>query len=195
MNKVVATLLGIILVLAIAGASFYGGMLYGKSQSQSTVAAQGLSFAPEDPTGASGGALGQGTRGFGVPGAGGRVPRGEFSQGAAAGSNMLVGTIKEIGDGVLVLSANDGSETTVKVTDTTLIEKNASVELADLEAGETLMISGSTAADGSVTARSIQVAPQGRFGPAMPGAGAPASGADQQTPASGASAPTPTPAK
>jgi hypothetical protein len=56
----------------------------------------------------------------------------------------------------------------VKVTDTTLIEKQASVKLSDLSQGETVMISGSTGADGTVTARTVQVAPRGRFGPGGP---------------------------
>ena len=113
-----------------------------------------------------------------MPVQGGNFPgrgQGGNASGGTSG-NMLFGTIKEIGDGALVMTDTNGKETRVKVTDTTLIEKNSSVKLADLDIGETLMVSGSTAADGNVTARSIQVAPQGRFGPggaASDGQGAP----------------------
>jgi hypothetical protein len=83
---------------------------------------------------------------------------------------MLFGQIEEIGDGVLVVIDNDGKPTQVHVTDTTLIEKNASVPLADLMAGETVIVSGSQGDDGTITARSVQVAPAGRFGFGRPGA-------------------------
>ena len=53
----------------------------------------------------------------------------------------------------------------MKVTDTTLIEKNASVTVAELTTGETIIVSGTPGSDGSITARSVQVAPAGRFGP------------------------------
>ena len=86
---------------------------------------------------------------------------------------MLFGQIKEIGDGALVVTDNNGKETQVKVTDTTLIEKQASVKLSDLTQGETVMISGSTGTDGTITARSVQVAPMGRFGGGPGGPGAP----------------------
>ena len=51
------------------------------------------------------------------------------------------------------------------MTDTTLIEKNASVTVADLTTGETVIVSGTPGSDGSITARSVQVAQAGRLGP------------------------------
>ena len=58
----------------------------------------------------------------------------------------------------------------MKVTDTTLIEKQAAVKLTDLAIGETVIVSGSQGADGTITARSVQSAPAGRFGAGGPGA-------------------------
>jgi hypothetical protein len=57
----------------------------------------------------------------------------------------------------------------VNVTETTLIEKNMSVKLGDLARGETVIVSGSQGTDGSITARSVQVAPAGRLGFGGPG--------------------------
>jgi hypothetical protein len=151
MNKGLLTVLAIILVLAIAGASFYGGMVYGKSQAQSNVLAARAAFQGNGSFQGQGGAAANGT-----PGA--------FTRRSGQNGNFVLGTIKQIGDGTLTLTDNNGKETQVKVTDTTLIEKNQSVKLNDLTEGETVMVSGSTAADGTVTARSVQVAPQGRFG-------------------------------
>jgi hypothetical protein len=209
MNKTVATILGVVLVLAIAGGSFYGGMLYGKSQALSAVVSNGLTFRAGDGMIGAGPAVfsqavpGQAVpeqvfSGQGGPGFGGRVQRGQFGEGNTGGSNLLIGTIKAIGDGQLVLADTNGNETAVKVTDTTLIEKNASVELTDLKPGEALIVSGSTGDDGSVTARSVQVAPPGRFGAGAPASGAPNApaapeGSDAVT--GGAAAPPATPAE
>lgn len=161
MNRTVRIILGVVALLAVAGGSFFGGTLYGKNQTQSAFVDVGQ--ADGFPGGAQGGARpnGQGMRG---------------GQGAVQGG-LLVGQIQEIGDGVMVITGTDGKQTQVKVTDTTLIEKQASVTLADLETGETVMVSGSKADDGSITARSVQVGALGRFGGGAPGAapeGAPA---------------------
>jgi hypothetical protein len=169
MSKGLYGVLAVALVLVIAGGSFYGGMLFGKSQTQ-TSAPAGRAFGGTDS----------------FPGAANaQVTPGARGQRANGAGNLLVGTIKEIREGSLLLADNNGKETQVKVTDTTLIEKNASVKLTDLAPGETLMVSGSTAADGTVTARSLQVAPQGRIGFGGPGAapGDPNAPNPQATPA------------
>jgi hypothetical protein len=60
-----------------------------------------------------------------------------------------------------------GQQVQIYVTDTTLIQKQAEVTLADLEEGETVAISGSQATDGSITARMVQASSDGGFG--LPG--------------------------
>ncbi len=148
MNRTATNItLGIGVLLAVAGGSFFGGTLVGKKQAQATFAAA-----------LQGGAFPGAARNGAFPGAGQRG-----SQGGAQGG-MLIGQIQEIGDGVMVITDAAGKQTQVKVTDTTLIEKQASVTLADLAAGETVMVSGSRADDGSITARSVQVGAAGRFG-------------------------------
>jgi len=153
MNRTARIILGIVILVLVAGAAFYGGMVYGKSQAQAAFTAR-----------RQGGFTG--ANGQGLPGATG---------GASGRGGMLFGQIKEIGDGALTVTDNNGKESKVKVTDTTLIEKQASVKLNDLAPGETVMISGSTGTDGTITARSVQVAPMGRFGSGGPeSAGTPA---------------------
>jgi len=154
MNRTVQIIIGIVVVLAVAGASFYGGMIYGKSQAQTSFAARRQGGFPGG-TGANGQFPAQGQQG---------------AVGRVAGQGGIFGQITSIGNGVLVIKDNNGKETQVKVTDTTLIEKQASVKLADLATGDTVIISGSTGADGTITARSVQVAPAGRFGVGAPGA-------------------------
>ncbi len=146
MNRVTQIILGVVILIIVAGGSFYGGMVYGASQAQSS-RSSGARFAGGPYGNGQGGGQGQGQgqRGFGQGGG-------------------VFGQISEIGEGYMLVTANNGKQTKVQVTDTTLIEKNASVKLTDLAKGETVMVSGSQGADGTVTARSVQVAPAGRFG-------------------------------
>lgn len=144
MNRTVKIILGIILLLAVAAGSFYSGTVYGKNQAQASFAAArqrgGL------PVNAQGTPFpGMGQRNFQQPG-------------------VLFGQITQIGDNMLMITDANGRQVQVKVTDTTLIEKQATVSLADLTTGETVMVSGSQGADGSITARSIQAGAAGRFG-------------------------------
>ena len=156
MNKTLKIILGIVVVVVIAGGSFYGGMVYGKQQATATAAAVPMNF-PEGfqpPNGAAAPADGAGrfgTRGQGAAG------------GFAAQPGMLFGEIQSIDGDTLVIADPNGQQTRVQVTNTTLIEKNASVDVSELETGETVMVSGSENDDGSVTARSVQVAPAGRM--------------------------------
>jgi hypothetical protein len=161
MNRTLLIVVGVVAVLAIAGGSFYGGMTYGKAQAQAALTAAQQQFV-------FGGAA---VDAAGTPGPGGaRVLRGQ-GQGQGLGGGAVFGQIEQIETGgLLVLTDQTGKENRVKVTETTLIEKNASVSIADLQVGETVVVSGSAGADGIVTARSVQVMAAGRLGLATPGA-------------------------
>ncbi len=157
MNRALQVISAIVVLAVVAGGSFYGGMVYAKSQTQTSATA-----------GPSRGAL---------PAAGGggqfQFPnRDQQGGGQRLGGQggALFGEIVEIGDGFMVIKDNNGNEIQVYVTDTTLIEKSASVKLADLATGETVIVSGSRGEDGTITARSVQVAPAGRFVFSNPGA-------------------------
>jgi len=143
MNRTVKIILGIVIALALAGGSFFGGTVYGKSQAQADLQTR---FAA-GRTGAFPGGLAQGQAN------GTRTNQG----------SMLIGEIKSVTADTLIVTDRDNNKITVKVADTTLIEKNMSVKVTDLAAGETVVISGNKAADGTITARSLQVAPAGRF--------------------------------
>ena len=54
----------------------------------------------------------------------------------------------------MVINADDGI-IRVQTVDTTMIEKNMSVGVGDLEVGEVVVVSGPEDDDGSITARSI----------------------------------------
>lgn len=162
MNKTLTIISGIVLVLVVAGASFYGGMVYGKNQAAASAATGPMNF----PQGFQ---PGDGAPPFGGRGQGGTG--GAF--GAAAGNvadGMTFGEIESIDGNTLTLLTQAGGTVTIQVTDTTLIEKNASVDVTDLATGDTVIVSGSDNDDGSITARSVQVAPAGRFMPNPGGA-------------------------
>jgi hypothetical protein len=150
MKRVVMIVLGVLLVLVIAGGSFYGGMVYGKNQAQSELPTMvGFEGVPAG-RGRFGGQLGA------QPGA--NAGQTERTQGGS-----LFGEIQSIGDGEMTIVDQSGDQVQIYVTDTTLIQKQAEVTLADLEEGETVVISGSRSDDGSITARTLQVAPGGAF--------------------------------
>jgi hypothetical protein len=149
MKRAVWIIVGIVVLLLVAGGSFFGGTVYGKNQAQAALIAR-----------RQGGFGGANSNAQGQPGANGRI----------GGQGGMFGQIQSIGDGSLVIKDNNGKETQVKVTDTTLIQKQATVKLNDLATGETVIVSGSTGADGTITARSVQVAPAGRFGGGASGA-------------------------
>ena len=157
MNRTVQIILGIIILVVVAGGSFYGGMVYGKSQ------------VPAFPNAAFRGQGGAADFALGGPAAGGQ---GGAARQGGQGGGFVVGQIEELGAGVLTITDTSGKQTRVAVSDTTLIEKNASVTLADLQKGETVVVSCSAGADGTITASSVQVSPAGRFiGNGRPGTG------------------------
>jgi len=97
----------------------------------------------------------------GTPGA----QRGGFGQGGQGGQNGTgqggfggtFGTIDSIEGNVVNVKMQNGSIVKVTTTDTTLIQKTADVTVQDLQVGEQVTVSGSQAADGTTTARSIRV--------------------------------------
>ncbi len=151
MNRTLQIVLAVVVVIIVAGGSFYGGVLYGQGQSQT--ARSGANRFNNNPNG-----------GYFQVGPGGQGFQGQRGQGGGA----VFGQVSEVGAGYLVVD-NNGTQTKVTVTDTTLMEKNVSVKLTDFAVGDTVIVSGTAATDGTITARSVQSSPMGRFG----GQGAP----------------------
>lgn len=133
-----------LLVVAVGGGAFWAGMSYGKSQASQDVA--GLK---EERLAARGIQLPEGGQ---LPGRG-QLPEGEQGDTTLFGGGVR-GTIQAVEGETLVINTDEGT-VRVKTTDTTLIEKNMSVGVGDLEVGEMVVVSGPQNDDGSVTARSI----------------------------------------
>lgn len=160
MRKPIQIVLLIVLMLAVAAGSFYGGMVYGKQQVAGATLAAG--FPPDGqafPIAGQDGALGV-QRGQGA---------GNQFRGATEQPGVAFGQIEAIDGNTLTIHDRNDNPIKVEVADTTLIEKSASVSVSDLAVGDTVIVSGNPNDDGGITARSVQVAPAGRFFGGNPG--------------------------
>jgi len=138
-RKLLFGLGGFVLVLAIAGGAFYGGMVFQRTLSTS---ARTNFFAGRG--GDAGGAVGGGGGGFFGVG------------GGAGGRGGTAGQIKSIDGNVITLSTPQ-SEIKVTLTDQTLIQKLVEGATSDLAVGETIVVRGEADSSGNVTANSVQV--------------------------------------
>jgi len=139
MRKVAFIVGGAVIILIVAGGAFYGGMMYERSQQASI---RSRFFAER-------GGLPGGTP---QPGAG-NVPQGQAGFGRGAS-----GTVKSIqGDTLLLSTAQD--VTTVILNDQTGIRKTVAGQIADLQPGQRVVVTGDRAQDGTITATSIQILP------------------------------------
>jgi hypothetical protein len=139
------TALYIVLALVIGGAAFYGGMKYaGGSNLQANT-------------------FGQGTRNFSAMRSGTQQSEGmiagSFQGLRAQGGDMLNGEILSADDQSLTVKLRDGGSKIVFFSDLTEITKSVEGGVADLVEGKTVMVSGTTNSDGSVTAKVIQLRP------------------------------------
>lgn len=128
-NKII----GVVVVLILMGGSFWGGMTYAKSKTP----ARGTF------TGQFGGTAG-GRAGFTRGGTGAAATTGQVV--SASGSNV---TIK----------LASGSTQLVLLGTSTQIAKSVSGMASDLLPGTTVIITGQTNSDGSMTAQSVQIRP------------------------------------
>lgn len=129
MKKNITIIISIIVLALVAGGSFYGGMVYKSSQAPATGQRTGL-----------------GQRG---------TTAGRF----AAGANFISGTVAAKDDQSITIKAADGSSKIVFYSTTTDVGKSVSGTISDVVVGQTVMASGKTNSDGSISATSIQIRP------------------------------------
>lgn len=72
---------------------------------------------------------------------------------------FLSGTIASKDAGSITLNTRDGSSHVVILTPATTVAKSVSGALTDISVGSTVMVSGTTNSDGSVSATTIQIRP------------------------------------
>lgn len=134
MKKQLLVIIVIIVLLAVGGGSFYGGMLYGKSQN---IRPAGF------PSSFNGNMQGLGTKN---------------------GSNFISGEIisKDSNSITLQLPNNSGSKI-IFYSSATQISKSATGTSEDLAVGTSVSVTGITSSDGSVAAQSIQIRQTGQI--------------------------------
>ena len=81
------------------------------------------------------------------------------ARGGAAGGGFLSGTIASKDASSITLNTRDGSSHVVLVTPATTVSKSVNGSLSDVSVGSTVMVSGTTNSDGSVSATVIQLRP------------------------------------
>jgi threonine dehydrogenase-like Zn-dependent dehydrogenase len=144
-NKKINTLTIIILLIALS-IGFGGGIYYQKTKTTNLIQnGQLRNF--------------QGSNGqnIGPSGAGNGTNRN------GARFNGITGEITSVDENSITVKMNDGSSKIVLFSDKTQVNKSAQASVADLKAGETVMVMGETGTDGSVTAQSIQLNPINRI--------------------------------
>ena len=123
----------IIISVVVAGVSFYGGTLYGKSS------ATAQATADRQARMAQGGAGQQ--------------------RGARNGGGFVTGQVVSKDAGSMVLVLRDGGSKNVFFSTSTQVMKSTAGSLNDLVVGMDVSINGSANSDGSVTAQSVQLRP------------------------------------
>lgn len=142
MNK---TILTILIVVVVGAGAFYGGTVYEKS----SLTKQGLL---RSGNGGNSMRFGQG----GSQGQGGQG-RGTGANGANGG--FVTGQILSKDATSITIKTRDGSSRIVYYSGSTSIGKSTSGSADDLATGQTVMVSGTTSSDGSMTAQSVQIRP------------------------------------
>jgi hypothetical protein len=166
MNKLIVPV--VIAAIVFGGVGFFGGMQYQKSQTP-VAGARNFAGGNFSGTGASGA-----TRRAGQ--------NGGFVSGQIISEDSQSITIK------ITSGTSAGSTKIVLYSPATQIAKQTSGTAADLAVGSTVMVTGSTNSDGSISAQSISLRPTNPNG-GLPGGVVP--GIDRVVPTSGNPAPAP----
>jgi len=150
MKKLIPMLIAVVVIAG--GASFYGGMVYGKSQAIKGQAAQ--RGGGTDRQFANGGQFrgANGTRPGGQAGAAGFT-------GGRNGGGLVNGEILSIDANTMTVKMRDGSTKIVLLAGSTEISRFVAGAASDLAVGETVMVMGQANPDGSVIAQTIQQRP------------------------------------
>jgi cytochrome c biogenesis protein ResB len=141
MKKIISIILVIIVGGLLAGGAFYGGMIYGKNKTTQGISQERQQRFQQMGASASGAM-------------GGR-------SGNQAGNNFATGQIISKDDKSITIKLQDGGSKIIFFSDTTGVSKFTTGSSSDLEVGKTVMITGKTNQDGSITAQSIQLRPEG----------------------------------
>lgn len=182
-----------LIALVLLGIGAAGGYFYGLTIGQTQAADIRTSFLQSRGLANAGGATGGSAAGTAGGSATGGAGAGNFVVGAtgAGGGQGTFGSVKSISGNTIELSTAQAA-IKVMVNDQTTVQQTVqqTVALSDLQPGANIVVQGERDAQGNITARSINVVPQGFGGPrradGTPGAAdAPAFSRGDGTPGAG----------
>ena len=133
MSKTIVSMLAVVVV--IGAGSFYGGMKYGQQT--------GLASATQGNFGGSGAGISRGAR-----------------RNGGMNGDAIMGEILSKDDTSITIKLRDGGSKIVFVSASTQVMKSTTGALSDLAAGDQVVSFGTANADGSVTAKTIQLRPK-----------------------------------
>jgi hypothetical protein len=150
---------GVLLLLLFAAAGFWGGSAlqkhHDKSSGSTAAAAAASRFAAIAGRGGTGTSTGGRTSGGAAGGAGTGGTGGGFVR------NGTVGIVTTVEGPIVYVTDSSGNLVKVTTNPSSTVTKTVSGTVGDLQPGQTVVVQGSKAADGSTTARSITIAPAG----------------------------------
>lgn len=79
--------------------------------------------------------------------------------GAGGAGGLLSGTVATKDSGSITIDTRDGSSHVVLITPATTVQKSVNGSVSDVSVGSTIIVTGTTNSDGSVSAASIQLRP------------------------------------
>jgi hypothetical protein len=166
---------GVLVAILLIAGGFIGGVQVQKHQGASSPAGGAArngfaaAFAGRAGAGAGGAAGAAGGAGAGAGGAGA----------GAGGAGATVGTVANVKGSTLYVTSGDGTTIKVKTNSNSKVTRNASSSPGNVHPGDSVVVQGSTASSGTVTASSITATAKGvsAFGGFGGGGGAGGGGA------------------
>jgi hypothetical protein len=149
-KTMIASAIGLALVVVVGVGAFFAGNAYGQQQAQNI--RNDFFRARQGGAGGANGAAGQ----PGLGGQAGQSPQG--GQNGQGGRPVAFGTVKSISGNTLVVTQQDGTSVTVTLDSQTAIQKTAVGTAADIQPGERVTVT-SDQTGSNVVARSIQLRP------------------------------------
>ncbi|HBR81160.1 MAG: hypothetical protein UX09_C0063G0005 [Candidatus Uhrbacteria bacterium GW2011_GWE2_45_35] len=141
-NKSLVITLATIIVVTVAGGSFFTGTKYEQSKNTSDFAGRRADFMGS-------GAFTQPDGTIGFSGAG-----------QVRGGQMVTGKILSVDENSITVEKFDSGSQTIYFSDTTTISKSTEGTTSDLTVGQEILAIGQSSSDGLVTAENIQIRPE-----------------------------------
>jgi hypothetical protein len=145
---------GVLVLILFAVCGLWGGAVLQKHRDKSTQTTTGTGAAAAGATGAAAARRAAAAGGFGGFG-------GAAGAAGAAGGGRTTGTVSDVEGSTVFLTDSSGNIVKINLAPATKITKTSSGTAADIQLGQTLIVSGAKGTDGSTSASTITISPAG----------------------------------